>query len=641
MEDRPGLSSLNSPILGGTKPNEIELGDSLQLPGSAVHVLVYCLSAKRTGIRGLEVDANLAEGEMDAAHNPCAGVDCLFGNDDESQDDESQKPDRDKNIAQDKSKEPSRETEVNNEGQKAPEAPKAPSLSNDGEEGEAETAKPRPTLLFCHFVLMGGLAVDVSEIHDSVRRVTLTANGVTELSKRGHLPFIPDKRIQELDHFDYLGNGIAIFQAFWLVLECIGRRAAGLPIALLELNTCVNIGFALCLRLLWHAKPFNLESPIVVNDSNFKGCIALMFMVSDISGIGRRRSWGLWLDRPESNHIATYLPTRNSELKSPDCHSAENPGSKGPISSLQTNASLRRPSSENLDISGNHRLSGAPAPSSNNHSREYSYENTNSDASSKDLTIERPSIMTMSEPLGVVTKQVHKVPKDVTIIGIMQPGECFNSGVGIHPSARMSYEVSAKDALRWRLAESERKVLERDRSFDLTPDERIGWVDWDRFLSRFNPVVNRGLNLDMTFWNLVDMKVYFETMEYPTLRWMGAFLTLHGGVHLSAWTFNFPTQLELLLWKVSCFTLCGWVWAMGLVVYMNYAVLGPNLRRDSKLKFIAEVTVKFLTLTSVALAIAVSASSIYLILEAFLSLRHEPVGVFARLEWTAFFPILG
>src|SRR6266536_4676417 len=97
------------------------------------------------------------------------------------------------------------------------------SKAKQGKEGPASTC-PGFSLLYWHFVLMGGL-VDVSPIHDRLRKLILTPRGLVSLAERGHLIHGPDERIHELDHYNYLGKGIAIMYAFWVAIQCIGRRA--------------------------------------------------------------------------------------------------------------------------------------------------------------------------------------------------------------------------------------------------------------------------------------------------------------------------------------------------------------------------------------------------------------------------------
>jgi hypothetical protein len=125
---------------------------------------------------------------------------------------------------------------------------------------------------------MGGLVVDVASIHNTLKKVVITPNGLLRLTELGHFIHVSDQQIRDLDRWDTLGKSIAIMQAFWIIVQCIGRRGARLPISLLELNTCVNVGFAFCLRLLWNEKPFDIQSPIVVDDKAFRGVTALMLM---------------------------------------------------------------------------------------------------------------------------------------------------------------------------------------------------------------------------------------------------------------------------------------------------------------------------------------------------------------------------
>ncbi len=106
-----------------------------------------------------------------------------------------------------------------------------------------------------------------------------------------------------------------------------------------------------------------------------------------------------------------------------------------------------------------------------------------------------------------------------------------------------------------------------------------------------------------------------------SLRIVGAILpAIYGGVHLTAWNFEFPSETEALLWHIS-----GLIIAMGLPVYWT---LKPILDH---------VPARALFLI---LVICYGLSRFYLIVESFVSLRRVPIGVFWAPSWIQMLPHL-
>jgi hypothetical protein len=121
----------------------------------------------------------------------------------------------------------------------------------------------------------------------------------------------------------------------------------------------------------------------------------------------------------------------------------------------------------------------------------------------------------------------------------------------------------------------------------------------------------------------------------------------YGGIHLSAINSLFPTEIELTLWKSSCFILLGFAglmiagfvgifaynkcmdaWRM-LVKYRPFRSITLNLEVPDWLDSVAS----FLFLASIAIAIIFVAllyigARLFIVVESFISLRHVPVGVY-------------
>ncbi|KAK0712941.1 hypothetical protein B0T26DRAFT_753116 [Lasiosphaeria miniovina] len=140
----------------------------------------------------------------------------------------------------------------------------------------------------CFYAVMGGFAADVSGIDDddddTCRRVTVTAEGVRLLSLLGRLPELHASQIEDKSKADWLAKSIVCAQAGWMVVQVVGRALQNLPVSLLELNTCGHVACALVIYLLWWSKPLDVQTPIVLTDAD-EDLLALMHLCSATSAV--------------------------------------------------------------------------------------------------------------------------------------------------------------------------------------------------------------------------------------------------------------------------------------------------------------------------------------------------------------------
>lgn len=126
-----------------------------------------------------------------------------------------------------------------------------------------ESLKPF-SFLYAWFVLMGGYRVNISRLHNTIDIATLTPEGIIFLAKNGYLFHISDEDISDKSKADYLAKGLVSFQVLWFVADVVQRKIANLPICLLEFHTLVNIGCWLITYSLWFSKPLNIKAPVVI-----------------------------------------------------------------------------------------------------------------------------------------------------------------------------------------------------------------------------------------------------------------------------------------------------------------------------------------------------------------------------------------
>ncbi len=108
---------------------------------------------------------------------------------------------------------------------------------------------------------------------------------------------------------------------------------------------------------------------------------------------------------------------------------------------------------------------------------------------------------------------------------------------------------------------------------------------------------------------------------------------VYGGVHLTAWGFEFPTAAELLWWKVACFIIIGTV--SGIV--STSAMIDPCFRDTNH--WPERKTLEGLYRIFCISALAVyGCARLYIVVESFLSLRSVPIGVYYTPSWLQIIP---
>ena len=97
-----------------------------------------------------------------------------------------------------------------------------------------------------------------------------------------------------------------------------------------------------------------------------------------------------------------------------------------------------------------------------------------------------------------------------------------------------------------------------------------------------------------------------------------------GGIHCVGWFFNFPSSAEAMLWRVSS------------AVLTVVAFLSPII--VTFLAILSDVQKYFGIAVSAIIMLVYVVSRLFLIVEAFISLRHLTPGMLALVKWTSFIP---
>ncbi|KAI0057736.1 hypothetical protein BV25DRAFT_1919919 [Artomyces pyxidatus] len=111
------------------------------------------------------------------------------------------------------------------------------------------------------FIIMGGFHVykDGKPIHP------ISPVDAIELVKSGVLVPPTEDEIRGWSQGDVLSKAIAILQTLWFVIQCIARRAEGLPITQLEVMTLAYTTITVAMYAFWWYKPLNVSGPVRVS----------------------------------------------------------------------------------------------------------------------------------------------------------------------------------------------------------------------------------------------------------------------------------------------------------------------------------------------------------------------------------------
>ena len=110
----------------------------------------------------------------------------------------------------------------------------------------------------------------------------------------------------------------------------------------------------------------------------------------------------------------------------------------------------------------------------------------------------------------------------------------------------------------------------------------------------------------------------------------------YGGLHLSAWNFDFPTWGERLGWIISCLIVLFGPTAGLLTAYLvTQFKAWLHLEHDEKWHEVYKQSWRYAQWGHVAMVLLCRS---FLIIESFVSLRRVPLGVYEEVPWTRYIP---
>jgi hypothetical protein len=436
---------------------------------------------------------------------------------------------------------------------------------------------------------MGGFTFPSSGIWTGFGRLTLTARGVALLAECNCLPDIEREDILDKSKSDGLSKFIACVQAAWMIVEVIGRLIMRLGVTQLEINTLGHVFCALIIYALWWHKPRLIEQPTTLTGDWVGPLCAYMYMSSRISGrIDTAKEVGDRETGPEISTVAFFpgRPCPHSCVRASLCQNATNHQP-----SPDDFARQRRATASHLRISSEISTT-ADSPGS----RVGSFKNL--------LTLYRTR---MSSAYEASRTDVSDEDQDLGIerrIRWRLAAEAVHTYPAVHRRFKATEYIEASGQTTTYLQEHQPEELLVQCS---TNWSRKGLLPGDS-----------GLVMGMVLWS--------ASMAF-------------GGIHAAAWHSYFPSKVESKIWRISSVYISssGLLWCIINVLaklsksfddYWNRTVLPhPPFARSKAL----------VGCCAVCGAMYVFAR-LYLVVEAFVSIRKLPVAAYETPNWAQLIP---
>ncbi len=188
-------------------------------------------------------------------------------------------------------------------------------------------------------------------------------------------------------------------------------------------------------------------------------------------------------------------------------------------------------------------------------------------------------------------------------------------------------ELTSKDITRWRMAW---RAAQRLMEWDESPQYIRGDAEASFTIERL--LVPRCKELS----NLAD-----NLFEIEKFLGLSIATVVYGGLHALAWSANFETSTEQLLWRISSCTVMTGLPLFALLIWST--VYTETSWHDSKilqtmigLAIIICRCVTFILL--ILLPIAYVLARAFLVVECFINLSHLPAEVYDVPSWSSYFP---
>ncbi|KAK6541795.1 hypothetical protein TWF694_007575 [Orbilia ellipsospora] len=471
--------------------------------------------------------------------------------------------------------------------------------------------EPSWTMMQCFFATMGGIAVQTrASTFNGAPRITLSAEGVRLLSFLGMLPHTDNEEIHDKSKGDWLAKSLVCFQAFYIIIQAIARLAAHMPISLLEVNTIGHVICALTLYLLWWNKPLELDHPhILPYEQAMEPIISLMYMCSPIS-----ENMGV------------------SEIR---CMAYKDPARLQTVDRKGSVYSSDLPQYTNFSVGSKARVDPKAFIGMGPAKRGIARSDTRFDYKMEekhcDVSPEHRCFMELQTP-------------DT----ILQHGPKYCRWAQSDIDHKRQPRVTSFEIERWRLAGPAAHQLWE------ACQERESYINYYFTTSSLGTFLGETYYLDHYIKNFAGLSYLGHVnVHRDHLKSILAFTAFaYGSLHIAAWREHFPTKFERTAWLVSAiFISCTGVLSFVLFLAKQKSAAFDRwintMTTDSwefyKRSHMAQTNTAYFwqVVTSIGgglILMAFGFARVYLVVEAFVSLRSVPSGVYDEPNWTGFFP---
>jgi hypothetical protein len=397
------------------------------------------------------------------------------------------------------------------------------------------------------------------------------------------LPSITREEIKERSKADSFAKIVACCQLIWLVIQSVARASQSLPITQLELVTLLDAFCALLTYIAWFQKPYNLMSTAAVY-------IDVCRIPADVEEalMTKKYSYQIWtkdilprFDGSKQNRLPNAFPLSvGTELEDRPHSDTTNSNSDyyADTSAREAKSMFRR----SLSASEGEQPEKRPlrrSTSSVKESRAYAEET--SDETQEQALVE----------VGGTDEEGSRSRSNANAAAIVVDGgeqgeeKVENNGEGV----------------------GEEDAAEGENNHNLPETGTLIQIASPQRTQEDPPAASTG-----------GPKLFDIGLRSP---WIFTLLMCmsFGALHCIMWTRVFPTLIELTLWRISSVAI-----TLAVPLYLFCAYSGVSSAKK------APTLVLFTGLYALA--------RLYIIVEAFVSLRAQPREVYEDIDWTKFLP---
>lgn len=464
---------------------------------------------------------------------------------------------------------------------------------------------------------MGGFVFDMTTpdmsrgpIFIPQRRLHVTPRGIQLLAKCGLLPDISMADITDKSKTDGSGKLICCLQVSWMLVQAALRVAVGLPVTPLETNTIGHVICALINYALWWYKPRWIKEPTILNGEWTRAMCAFMYMSSQVSAENKvnrdvLRDFGV---RTEMSGLV-YVPNDSSTQEDLN------------VQKLCGGVASRSASQEEFveDI----RLTPELEPPNNVFP-----------------TKGRIVFSNGIEPAAQALHQEEAINETDSSAMRDIRWRLACEAIERYPAIRERLDVPPCDQAELRYREARRlypempdKVSQHPRGYQTsehvnTHSSKLWWCMSEEL------VVERPRN-----WPGDDLVRHMQGHLMGIILWSSS--TVYGAIHVAGWNEQFPTIIESWFWRMSgvYIVFSGLLWSFfnllghlsGSVWWFWYDILEGTERKRS------HILIYVLCCIGGSLYVI---ARVYLVLEAFVSLRSLPASAYDSPSWILTVPHL-